>query len=216
MAQRQSKRERQKERRAAQRAAVLAARRRRARRRMLLRVVLVLALAGGIVATVLSLQGDDEEVATQNTTTTALPTTTSSPLPSAAGKPCVPVADALPAGAPAVPVKVGPPPASLVKEDLKPGTGAEVTANSAVTIHYVGVACSTGKIFDSSYARGQPIPFGLSQVVPGFRDGLVGMKVGGQRLLGIPSDLAYGKAGSPTIGPDESLWFVVDLVNVSG
>jgi peptidylprolyl isomerase len=126
------------------------------------------------------------------------------------------VTDPLPAGAPAVPVKVGPPPTTLVVEDLKEGTGAAAEATSSVTVDYIGVSCSTGKIFDSSYSRGQTATFALNQVIPGWSQGLVGMKVGGQRLLGIPAELAYGTQGSPPdIAPDEALWFVVDLKNVT-
>ncbi len=146
--------------------------------------------------------------------------TTGPPAPaaqgSAKGKPCVAVADPLPTGAPAVPVKVGPPPTSLVVEDITPGTGAEVAATSTVTVDYIGVSCSTGKIFDNSYSRGQPATFPLSQVIPGWSQGLVGMKVGGTRLLGIPSELGYGATGSPPdIAPDEPLWFVVEMRSVA-
>ena len=135
---------------------------------------------------------------------------------SAAGKPCVAVADPLPTGAPAVPVKVGPAPTTLISEDLTPGTGAEVKATSTVTVDYTGVACSTGKIFDSSYTTGQPATFPLNGVIKGWSQGLVGMKAGGVRLLGIPSDLGYGAQGQGAdIAPDEALWFVVDVKSVS-
>ena len=134
---------------------------------------------------------------------------------SAKGKPCVALADPVPTGAPDVPVKVGPPPTALVVEDIAPGTGAEVTAASTITADYVGVSCSTGKIFDASYTRGQPATFPLSGVIPGWQQGLVGMKVGGTRLLGIPAALAYGATGQPpVIAPDETLWFVVQLRDV--
>src|SRR5207253_6035472 len=114
------------------------------------------------------------------------------------------VADPLPSGAPAVPVQVGPPPAQLVTQDLKPGAGATVGANDTVTVNYIGVACSTGKVFDSSYSRGQAASFPLSGVVKGWQMGIPGMKVGGQRLPGIPPALGYGSTGSPpTIGPGE-------------
>ena len=145
------------------------------------------------------------------TSTTAAPF-----VQSAAQKPCVALADPLPKGAPAVPVKVGPAPTTLIAEDLTPGTGANVVASSTVTVDYIGVSCSTGKIFDSSYASGQPATFPLSGVIKGWSQGLVGMKAGGSRLLGIPSDLAYGPSGQGAdIGPDEALWFVVDVKSVS-
>ncbi len=135
---------------------------------------------------------------------------------SAAGKPCVARTGALPSGAPDVPVVVGPAPTSLVIKDLKVGTGPAATATDTVTVNYIGVACSTGEIFDSSWSRGQPATFALNQVIPGWTQGLTGMQVGGRRLLGIPSNLAYGAQGSPPqIAPDEALWFVVDLVKIS-
>ena len=106
------------------------------------------------------------------------PTSSDTPA-SAKGKPCVAVSDPLPAGAPEVPVKVGAPPTELVIEDLTPGTGAAATASSTVVADYIGVSCSTGTIFDSSYASGQPATFPLSNVIPGWQQGLPGMKVGG-------------------------------------
>ena len=151
------------------------------------------------------------EVPGPPTTTTTVPF-----VQSAAQKPCVAVADPLPKGSPAVPVKVGPAPTTLIAEDLNPGTGADVVPASTVKVDYIGVACSTGKIFDSSYASGQPATFPLSGVIKGWSQGLVGMKAGGSRLLGIPSDLAYGPSGQGAdIGPDEALWFVVDVKSVS-
>ena len=204
-----TKRDRQKAMREARRARELALAKARARRRRAIQVGIGTLVALAVVF-LLSRGGDDStDVATEGSTTT-LPGDT---VPSAAGKPCVPVSDALPAGAPAVPVKVGPPPAQLIKEDLKVGTGATVGAKDTVTAHYIGVACSTGKIFDSSYARNQPVPFALSGVIKGWTDGIPGMQVGGQRLLGIPPDQGYGAQGSPPdIAPGETLWFVVEIV----
>jgi peptidylprolyl isomerase len=129
----------------------------------------------------------------------------------------VPVSDPIPTGAPVVPVQVGPPPTGLVQEDLIVGTGPAVAPGATVTVDYIGVSCSTGKIFDSSYRRRQPATFALDQVIPGWTQGLVGMQVGGRRLLGIPPDLAYGSVGSTSggIAPDETLWFVVELKAIS-
>ena len=159
----------------------------------------------------LSTRGDDYSTDVATTNSTAPPASGSA---SAAGKPCVAVADPLPAGAPAVPVKLGPPPTSLIKEDLKPGTGATVAPGSSVTVNYIGVSCSTGKIFDSSYQRNQPASFSLTGVIKGWTDGIPGMQVGGQRLLGIPADQGYGERGSPPdILPGETLWFVVEVVD---
>jgi peptidylprolyl isomerase len=131
------------------------------------------------------------------------------------GKPCHAVVGPLPAGAPAVPIPNGPPPTKLVTKDLTVGTGAVVTASQTLTVDYIGVACSTGKIFDSSYKTGKPAEFALTGVIPGWTQGIPGMKVGGSRLLGIPPALAYGAQGSPPdIGPNETLWFVVHVVSV--
>ena len=191
--------------------AELAAQRRQHRRRQVITLASIAAAVVVIAGVVLFTGGDDgEEVATDSNASTF---TTAG---SSAGKPCVAVSDQLPAGAPAVPVDVGAPPTQLIKRDLQEGTGAEVAASNTVTVNYIGVACSTGKIFDSSYERGQPATFALSGVIKGWTDGIPGMKVGGQRLLGIPSDQAYGPAGSPPdIAPDEPLWFVVEIIGVS-
>lgn len=193
-----SKRERQRQNREARRAAEEAARRRTARRRQLITVVLIGALVGGVTLLISALRS-------------------SNPKGTASGKECVPVADALPPGAPEVPVKTGPAPTTLIKDDLKEGTGAEVAPGSTVTVNYIGVTCTTGKVFDSSYSRGKPASFSLDGVIKGWTDGIPGMKVGGRRLLGIPADQAYGAQGSPSggIGPDEPLWFVVEVVDTT-
>lgn len=195
----------------ARRAQELALARAQARRRRMVQVGLGAVAALALVFFLSSRGGEDDgtDVATTDTTIASRPDTGQS----AAGKPCVPLADPLPAGAPAVPVKEGPPPAQLLKEDLKPGAGATVGANDTVTAHYIGVSCSTGKIFDSSYSRNAPVPFSLNGVIKGWKEGIPGMQVGGQRLLGIPSDLGYGPTGNPPdIAPDEPLWFVVEIV----
>jgi peptidylprolyl isomerase len=213
-----AKRDRKREGRQARLAALEAARRKAARRRQIV-VAVGVAVVAIIVITLINRGGSDKKkVATSNTSSTpgatraTVPPTSS--LASAAGKPCVAMSDPAPNGAPSVPVKVGPPPTDLVKEDLKVGTGPPVTKDETVTVNYIGVACTTGKVFDSSYSRNQTATFPLSGVIKGWQDGIPGMNVGGQRLLGIPSALAYGAQGSPpTIGPDEPLWFVVDVVD---
>jgi peptidylprolyl isomerase len=169
---------------------------------------LVLAL---IVAIVLVVRPGDDGKKKSTTTTTVADTTTT--VLDAAGKPCVKMNDTLPTGAPNVPVKVGPAPTTLVKEDLKVGTGAVVKPGATVKVDYIGVSCSTGKIFDSSYKTGQPAEFGLDGVIPGWTNGIPGMKVGGQRLLGIPSAQAYGPQGREGIAPNEALWFVVSVIS---
>jgi hypothetical protein len=141
--------------------------------------------------------------------------TPTAPITLGADKPCVAEKGPVPLGAPAVPVQVGPAPTHLVIKDLTVGTGAVVPQGATVTVQYIGVACSTGAVFDSSYSRGQAATFPLGQVIPGWTEGLPGMRVGGFRLLGIPSALAYGPQGSPpTIGSNETLWFVVQVTKI--
>ena len=108
-------------------------------------------------------------------------------------------------------------PNELVVTEVTEGDGAEATAGKTVSVHYVGVAHSTGEEFDASYNRGDPLSFrlGVGQVIAGWDQGVQGMKVGGRRQLHIPSHLAYGDRGAGgVIAPGESLIFVVDLLDV--
>jgi peptidylprolyl isomerase len=108
-----------------------------------------------------------------------------------------------------------PPPEALVITDVSVGEGDEATEGSTVTAHYVGVAHSTGEEFDASYNRGEPLSFrlGIGQVIAGWDQGILGMRVGGRRQLVIPPHLAYGDRGAGgAIAPGETLIFVVDLV----
>jgi peptidylprolyl isomerase len=98
--------------------------------------------------------------------------------------------------------------------DLVEGTGDPVAEGATVLADYTGVGASTKKQFDSSFDRGEPAQFGLDQVIPGWTQGIPGMKLGGRRLLIIPGALAYGaNPPSPDIEPNEVLVFVVDMVN---
>jgi len=118
---------------------------------------------------------------------------------------------------PTVTVPKGAPPKQLVVKELEEGTGAEAKAGDEVAVQYVGVNYKSGKEFDSSWSRHEPFVFqlGVGQVIPGWDQGIKGMKVGGRRELIIPPELAYGEAGSPpAIGPNETLVFVVDLLAV--
>lgn len=117
-------------------------------------------------------------------------------------------------GAPDVAVP-DPLPKELKITDEVDGTGDAVAAGDEVTVAYTGVSASTGKTFDSSWDRGQPVTFTLDQVIPGWGEGLVDMKVGGRRELVIPPEQAYGdNPPSPDIQPGETLVFVVDLVGI--
>jgi FKBP-type peptidyl-prolyl cis-trans isomerase len=105
----------------------------------------------------------------------------------------------------------------LELEDLTVGDGEEAVSGRIVEVHYVGVSWKTGEQFDASWDRGSTFKFGLGkgQVIAGWDQGVAGMKVGGRRRITIPPMLAYGKRGAGgVIGPDETLIFVVDLVDV--
>ena len=109
-------------------------------------------------------------------------------------------------------------PFELGVDDIVVGDGEEATAGSKVTVHYAGVTFRTGEEFDASWNRGEPFRFALGkgQVIPGWDQGVAGMRVGGRRKLTIPSALGYGArgAGNGVIAPHEPLVFVVDLLAV--
>jgi len=122
---------------------------------------------------------------------------------------------------PVITVPSGAPSTKLVEKDLIVGTGATATDGSEISVNYVGALYKGGKIFDSSWkdtpgkAFG-PFQLGAGAVIPGWDQGLVGMKVGGRRELIIPPALAYKAAGSPpTIPGNATLIFIVDLLAVS-
>jgi peptidylprolyl isomerase len=118
---------------------------------------------------------------------------------------------------PTVTVPEGDPPAELETEDIVKGKGKTAKEGDNVTVQYVGVSYSTGQQFDASWDSGQPFEFqlGVGQVIPGWDQGVAGMKEGGRRQLVIPPDLGYGEQGSPpAIAPNETLIFIVDLLEV--
>jgi peptidylprolyl isomerase len=100
-------------------------------------------------------------------------------------------------------------------EDTQPGTGQEVKSGDTVVIHYNGTL-TDGTKFDSSYDRGEPFEtqIGTGQVIKGWDQGVVGMKVGGKRKLTIPPDLGYGAQGAGPIPPNSTLIFEVELVGI--
>jgi peptidylprolyl isomerase len=152
--------------------------------------------------------GGATQVAITPTTTTSTSTTTAT-----TPKPPSPLAKK-----PVVSVPKTPAPSKLIIKDLIKGTGPTAKVGQTVTVNYVGVLYKTGKEFDSSWSRGQPTSFPLTNggLIAGWVQGIPGMKVGGRRELIIPANLAYGKKGSgSTIPPNSPLVFVVDLLSVS-
>lgn len=118
---------------------------------------------------------------------------------------------------PVIEVPGEPAPEELVTEDIVEGDGATAAAGDQISVQYVGVDYETGEQFDASWDNGAPFDFelGSGSVIPGWDEGIVGMKVGGRRELVIPPDLAYGAQGQPPdIGPNATLVFVVDLLSV--
>lgn len=93
------------------------------------------------------------------------------------------------------------------------GSGAQPQPGQNVVVHYTGYL-DDGTIFDSSVQRGQPAEFPVDGVIPGFREGILGMKVGGKRRLIIPSELGYGAQGQGPIPPNARLTFDVELLEV--
>lgn len=115
---------------------------------------------------------------------------------------------------PAVTIPEGDPPTELQIEDLVEGDGQEAAGAMLATVDYVGVSWSTGSEFDASWDRNDTFSFNLAagEVIPGWDQGVQGMKVGGRRRLTIPPELGYGQFGAGgVIGPNETLVFVVDL-----
>ena len=163
-------------------------------RTLLLLLVLVVALAG--------CGGDDgegESAATPTPKATATPANTD-----LSKKPVVTVPDELP-------------PDELQTRDIVKGKGPKARKGDTVSMQYVGLTWSTSVEFDASWDRGEPYTFKLGEgkVIPGWDEGIVGMQKGGRRELTIPADMAYGAQGSPpSIGPNECLRFIVDLVDL--
>jgi len=133
---------------------------------------------------------------------------------SASDSTVLPIVSAVAGQAPTISKPEGTPPSELTTKDVIVGTGAEVLASSTLTVHYILMAWSTGKIIESSWS-GQPATFPLANVVEGWQKGLPGAKAGGRRLLVIPPAMGYGAAGAGPIGPNETLIFAVDIISVA-
>ncbi|HEY0220615.1 MAG TPA: FKBP-type peptidyl-prolyl cis-trans isomerase [Candidatus Paceibacterota bacterium] len=101
-----------------------------------------------------------------------------------------------------------------VQDDLV-GTGEVATVGKRVTVHYTG-KFTDGKVFDTSVSRGEPFSFilGSGGVIPGWEQGIVGMKVGGKRILIIPPELGYGMNDYGTIPGGSTLIFEIELLKV--
>jgi peptidylprolyl isomerase len=118
---------------------------------------------------------------------------------------------------PVIPAPAGRPPAQLKVRDIVKGKGKRARPGDMISVQYVGASWSTGEEFDASWDRGEPFVFqlGAGNVIQGWDQGLVGMRVGGRRELTIPPQMGYGEQGSPpAIGPNETLVFVVDLERI--
>ena len=167
-------------------------------------------LIAGCLGTGLVACGSDDESGSGDTTTVAGPQRSAKD---------VDVADATKTKEkPSVAVPDGKPPKGLEKIDLVAGSGPALKSGDKLEAQYVGLAWATGQEFDASWDRGETIDVevGAGGVIPGWDRGLVGMKKGGRRLLVIPPDQAYGAEGQPpTIGPDETLVFVIDAVKIT-
>ena len=168
------------------------------------------ALIAALFALTIAACGDDDDEgggSTGTETAEAVPTTASAPDTISTDLDTKPV----------ITKPTGTPPTELVKEDVVVGKGKAVKEGDTITVHYVGANYSTGDQFDASWDRGEPATFQLAegQLIPGWVQGIPGMKVGGRRKLVIPPDLGYGEQGSPpAIPPNETLIFVIDVKKI--
>jgi peptidylprolyl isomerase len=181
-------------------------------RSKLITLTLILVLGAGVAAC-----GDDEPSSADSGAEPAEETAAPAPTESGGGVEAIVAGISKDTAAkPEIPAPSGEPPAELVVEDIVKGKGPKAKTEDQLTMQYVGVSWSTGEQFDASWDNGQPFPFqlGVTSVIQGWQQGMVGMQEGGRRLLVIPPDLGYGAAGGGPIGPNETLIFVVDMVKL--
>jgi peptidylprolyl isomerase len=185
--------------------------------RRALGVAIAMAVAVALAVAGCGSGGDKTAAIPDSAAPAASSSTTPEPKPAGPSKPLPPTPGEEKLGKkPPIAKPKGNPPAKLVKRDIVKGKGAVAKDGSSLTMQYVGVTFSTGEEFDTSWGR-EPFKFklGAGMVIPGWDKGIKGMREGGRRQLVIPPDLAYGPQGQPpTIGPNETLVFDVDLLKV--
>ncbi len=109
-------------------------------------------------------------------------------------------------------------PSDVTIEEVTVGTGATAVLGDVVTVHYI-LSLENGNVLQSSYDTGAPLPpfqIGVGAVIPGFEQGILGMRVGGRRRVTVPPSLAYGAAGNGPIPPNATIRFEIELVSILG
>jgi hypothetical protein len=147
--------------------------------------------------------------------TEAQPPTAAPPAAPTAPPQAVPAPAPAPAPAPQAqaPLEVIETDSGLIIEILREGEGEIVRASDTILVHYHGTLDS-GRVFDSSYERGEPARLGLFGVIRGWQEGIPGMRVGGKRRLIIPPELGYGRRGTGNIPPNSLLIFEIEVIDV--
>jgi FKBP-type peptidyl-prolyl cis-trans isomerase len=183
-----------------------------------------LAVVALIVFLAIQLLGsDNKSTASVTPTATVTPIATTTPTattpPPAAPTKCAAIKPNPPKkGQPTVPVVSGKAPTKLVIKDVKQGHGKPAKQGSAVSVTYIGISCSDGKVFDASYLHGgtpfEVKPLGQAAVIQGWNQGLIGVRAGGIRELIIPAALGYGATGQGPIKPNETLIFLITVTSV--
>lgn len=182
-------------------------------------LVLAIGTALLVVAFVAGVLGYRDHRNDSGTRRIATAATTTAPVQSEAATTCKKPTDipSVPGKPTDIPVPDKPVTALRIR-DLKKGTGTAVTSDQQLTVQYVGISCTSGKQFDSSWDSKKPLSVALDRgsVIAGWDQGIKGMKVGGRRLLWIPASLGYGDQGQPPdIPPGDTLIFVIDLLKVA-